>query len=157
MNKKTRRQTLSDFMKIQAMMPDSWASQGGKKLKELELGIFAISEEEHIKNATRGGTTQGNINKESGWASELGRKWGRTNMIEHMNKKVKCPLCKEITNIGNISRYHQNSECLERKEKELSILEMHKQGLSMKKIGESVGLSAASICLIIKKYKTSNN
>ena len=104
-------------------------------------------------NASKGGDVAGNLNKESGHISNLGKEWGRTNMIEHVNKVVICEHCGESCNIGNIKRWHENGKCLEKKKLEELILQYHKEGLSYKAIGKIVNKSTATISNTIKKHK----
>lgn len=91
----------------------------------------------------------GQTNKDSGWASKLGTEWGRTNMIEHMNKDGQCQHCKEITNIGNIEKYHKDGICLDRIKFEEMIVSLYESGMSIGKLVIEVNRDRASIYNIL--------
>jgi hypothetical protein len=126
----------------------SWASRAGKKASEIKYKGFC-QPIGNVENSRLGG----NVHKESGHISSLGKEWGRHNMIEHVNKRSVCEHCGEETNIGNIERHHNNGKCLEKIQKELKIYNQYKTSdLSMSKLSKEIGVSAATICNILKKY-----
>jgi hypothetical protein len=130
----------------------NWANIGNKKACEIKYKGFC-QPIGNVENSRKGG----NINKESGHISSLGKEWGRHNMIEHVNKRSVCEHCGEETNIGNIERYHTNGKCLEKIKNELEIYNRYKtSGLSMSKLSKEFGISASTICNLVKKYNSKN-
>jgi Mor family transcriptional regulator len=95
------------------------------------------------------GTLGGNTNKESGWASTLGKKWGRTNMIEYMNKEVQCEHCGETSNLGNIIQYHKDGICQQRSEFEQRMTRAYNNGMSITMLEKEFNLTRAAIYAIL--------
>jgi uncharacterized protein (DUF433 family) len=139
------------FIDIFREADDNTAKKGGEKAHKLGLGIHGLSDEEHSKNAKKGGDVSGNNNKESGWASELGKEWGRTNMIEHMNKEVLCEHCAETTNLGNIERWHKDGICKERIQFIEMIVEWYNNGMGIKSISRETDYNTVSIYNMLVK------
>lgn len=130
----------------------NWAKKGGDIAKQNKSGIHDVSRRPIW--AKMGGDVCGNIHKESGHISSLGKEWGRHNLLQHANKRSVCEHCGEETNIGNIERYHTNGKCLDKVKKEIEIYNKYKtSGLSMSKLAKECGVSAGTICNIVKKFE----
>lgn len=127
----------------------SIAKDGGNTALKLGIGIHGLSDEERSKNGKIGGEISGNINKENGWASEVGTQWGRINMIEHMNKEVQCQHCGETTNLGNIVRYHKDGICKDREKFEQQIVNVYESGMSIGMLTKEFNLTEGAIYSIL--------
>jgi hypothetical protein len=83
-------------------------SQSGKRVKDNGLGIFALSEEEKLRNCSEGGKIQGPKNVENGHMDRIRKIWA--NSPNHPNKqRVICPHCNKEGNKPAMIRHHFNN------------------------------------------------
>lgn len=101
-------------------------------------------------NGKEGSLLGGETNKKSGWASKVGKQWGKVNMIEHMNKEIQCQHCGESTNLGNIEKYHKYGSCKQRNELEKRMVELYENGMSIPMLTKEFNLTEAAIFRILK-------